>query len=436
LNLQRLNLQRFQVLFLLIVVIQFLTFCKRDQQFSFSVEEIVLIDSLEEIKELTELDEYGFPVGNVSVNTSTVKRNESLYLILEKLDVSRKQIWEIQKTASQIFDPSRIKPGQKYVTYSKPGISENTFRLIYHPDPVNYYVIDWQNELVVEAGKKRVEINLRFAEGIIESSLYESLAKKNVTPLLANELSNVFAWQIDFFRLYPGDSYRVIFEEKFSGGEYLGLGKILAAEFVHQNENYKAFFYKDQNHTGYYDENGKSVQKALLKAPFKFSQRISSGFSHNRFHPVLKRRMPHYGVDYAAPRGTPVISVGDGQVIEARYRGANGNIVKIRHNGTYTTAYLHLQGFARGIKKGAEVKQGQVIGYVGKTGRVTGVHLDYRIYKNNRPVNPLTIKLPPSRSIDAQSVSNFMAQREKLWNKLTNSASSLKKEPFLRQSSY
>lgn len=411
-----------------------LTFCKREQDSSFNIDEMIFIDKLEELEELTELDAYGFPVQKVDVKYSTVKRNESFYLILESLDVGPAKIWEIQKAANKVFDPSRIKPGQKFITYSKQGQRSGTFRLIYHPDPVNYYIIDWENGIDVQTGKKQIKTVTRIAEGIIESSLYESLTDRNLNPVLANELSNVFAWQIDFFRLYPGDTYRVVFEERYVEGKYYGLGKILAAEFVHQGENYKAFFYRDDKHSGYYDENGKSVQKALLKAPFKFSQRISSGFSRSRFHPVLKRRMPHYGIDYAAPQGTPVISVGDGEVTEARYRGANGNIVKIRHNGTYTTAYLHLQGFARGIRKGVRVKQGQVIGYVGKTGRVTGVHLDYRIYKDKKPVNPLTIKLPPSRSIDEESMSSFKVQRDKLWNILTSSA--LQKDPVIRQSSY
>ena len=176
---------------------------------------------------------------------------------------------------------------------------------------------------------------------------------------------------------------------------------------------FDAFFYETNDRAGYFDSAGKGVQKALLKAPFTYSQRVSSNFSHNRFHPVLKTRRPHYGVDYAAPLGTPVIAVGDGTITESRYRGANGNIVKIQHNSTYTTAYLHLNGFARGIKRGAKVKQGQVIGYVGRTGRVTGVHLDYRIYKNDQPVNPLTIDLPPSKAISNSEMKQFRLTVEK-----------------------
>jgi len=384
---------------------------------SIVVEELIGTGS-PELNEIVELDEYGFPVQQAAVKTGKVKRNESLYLILENLDVSPNRIWEIQKEAEKVFNISRIMPGQKYLAYLNPGKPEQAYRLVYHPNPLDYYVIDWEDEIRIEKGKKEVEKVVKTAAGVIRSSLYESLTRQKLSPLIAYSLSEVYAWQIDFFRLYPNDRYRVIYEEEYIDGNFYGLGKILAAEFIHQEQSFKVFYFEDQEQAGYFNENGKSVQKALLKAPFRFSQRISSGFSHNRFHPVLKRRMPHYGVDYAAPLGTPVISVGDGEIIEARYRGANGNIVKIRHNGTYTTAYLHLNGFAKGIRRGESVKQGQVIGYVGKTGRVTGVHLDYRIYKNNRPVNPLKIELPASRSVHEKSLPAFSKVKEYMLTKL------------------
>lgn len=194
-------------------------------------------------------------------------------------------------------------------------------------------------------------------------------------------------------------------------GEPYGVGEIIAANFRNKDNLYNAYYYETVDRAGYFDQNGEGLQKALLKAPFKYSQRVSSGFSHSRFHPVLKKSMPHYGVDYAAPLGTPVIAVGDGEVIEARYRGPNGNIVKIKHNGIYTTAYLHLNGFAPGVRPGKRVKQGQIIGYVGRTGRVTGVHLDYRIYKNDQPVNPLNIDLPPSKALEGEELRNFKLYR-------------------------
>lgn len=374
---------------------------------------IILSDNLVEISEGVLLDSYGFNRNNFEVEEGRVKRNESLYLILRDLDVSRQTIHQINKKSKGIFQSNRIKPGQKYITYLDKE-SKDARRLILHTNALDYVVFEWGIEVAVKTGQKEVTKRIAEASGVIESSLYETLVEQDVSALLGYRLSEIFAWQIDFFRLYPGDSFKVIYEEEFVDGEPFGIGRILAAEFTNKNETFDAFYFKANDSAGYYDSEGNGVQKALMKAPFKYSQRVSSNFSNSRVHPVLKRRIPHYGVDYAAPLGTPVLSVGDGEVIEAQYRGANGNIVKIRHNGTYTTAYLHLNGFAKGIRAGQRVKQGQVIGYVGKTGRVTGVHLDYRIYKNGQPVNPLKVKLPPSKAVNKSELDKFTNHMEDL----------------------
>lgn len=368
----------------------------------------VYLENLEEIKELPVLDAYGYDRVLENVTEGEVKRNESLYIILRGLDVSPQKIYEIEKEAKGKLRLNRIQPGQRYLTYAD-GSDKEPHRLILHSNLLEYVILDWEDDISIEKGTKEVTIRITEASGVITSSLYETLQENGVNPLLGNKLSEIFGWQIDFFRLYKNDSFKVVYEQEFVDGQPYGVGKVIAAEFEHKGSAFDAYFFETEDRAGYFDSNGKGVQKALLKAPFLFSQRISSNFSHSRFHPVLKRRTPHYGVDYAAPLGTPVISVGDGEVIESRYRGPNGNIVKIKHNGTYTTAYLHLNGFARGIKKGVKVKQGQVIGYVGRTGRVTGVHLDYRIYKNDQPVNPVTVKLPPSKSISDKDMASFKA---------------------------
>lgn len=369
----------------------------------------VVEENLVEIIESPKLDEFGYTKGEGIKNYGVVKRNESLYIILRSLDVSPQKIHELEKEAKGKFRTNRIQPGQKFITYSDPN-TEGINRLILENSLLEYVVIEFSDKVVVEKKRKEVTTKVTETSGIITSSLYETLLDNGVNPLLGNKLSEIFGWQIDFFQLYKNDSFKVIFEQEFVGEEPYGIGKILAAEFEHRNKIFEAYFFESEDRAGYFDEEGKGIQKALLKAPFTYTQRVSSGFSHNRFHPVLKKNTPHYGVDYAAPLGTPVISVGDGTVIESRYRGANGNIVKIKHNGTYTTAYLHLNGFASGIKKGVKVKQGQVIGYVGRTGRVTGVHLDYRIYKNDQPVNPLKIDLPASKSISAEDKDTFIKQ--------------------------
>lgn len=373
----------------------------------------VSLENMVEIKEEVEIDSYGFNIKNSVVREAKVKRNESLYIILRDMDVSPQVIYEINQKSKGIFQSHRIKAGQRYLAY-KDINALKAHRIILHSDALNYVIIDWKDSVEVQSGKKQLTTKITEASGVIKSSLYETLKESDENILLGNLLSEVFAWQIDFFRLYPGDEFKVIFEEEFVDGKPFGLGRVLAAEFTNKGETFEAFYYENKDYNGFYDNEGNSVQKALMKVPFKYSHRISSGFSHSRFHPVLKQRRPHHGVDYAAPLGTPVLSVGEGEIVEARYRGANGNIVKVRHNGTYTTAYLHLNGFASGIKPGVRVKQGQVIGYVGKTGRVTGVHLDYRIYKNGHPVNPLTVDLPPSKSINESDMDDYKTKIQEL----------------------
>ena len=388
----------------------------------------VAVDTLktEAESETGEYDDFGFRIDTAKVQDHKVLKNESLYLILDKFDFSAQEIYAVTQQARDLIDVRSFKPGQRYRIYASLDEKGNEplKRLVWQPNPLDYVVFDWQDSLQIYKSSKMLTTQTETASAEINSSLYETMVREELSPLLAYKLSEIYAWEIDFFTLRSGDRFNIVYEKKFIDDTFFEIGEIKAASFTHRGETYNAFKYEGEKISGYFDEEGKSVQKALLKAPFKFSQRISSGFSHNRFHPVLKRRIPHYGVDYAAPHGTPVLSVGDGTVTESRYRGANGNIVKIRHNGTYETAYLHLSGFARGIKEGRSVKQGQVIGYVGKTGRVTGTHLDYRIYKNNRPVNPLTVDLPSSESIPESSMKNYRKKLDEYMDELNISGQS------------
>ncbi len=389
------------------------------------ISETVTIDNFSEIEPLPGLDSYGYVEEGAIRKERRVKRNESLYLILRSLDVAPEDIYQIEKNSKGKFNTRRIQQNQKYYTYHD-AESGTPLRMIFHSTATDYVIFDFENNLSVSTGAKEIRKELTTATGTIESSLYETLVDQGNNILLANSLSEIFGWEVDFFRLYKGDKFKVIYEKRFVDDKPYGIGQVLAAEFEHRGEVYRAFFYENEESFGYYDEVGNSLQKALLKAPFRFSQRISSNFSYNRFHPVLKRRMPHYGVDYAAPKGTPVISVGDGEVLESRYKGAAGNMVKIRHNSTYETAYLHLNGFASGIKRGAKVKQGQVIGYVGKTGRVTGVHLHYNVYKNGKPVNPVKLVLPPSKGIsneELEDYKNFIEDLNKQLDELNTESS-------------
>ncbi len=368
-------------------------------------EPVVTLSNFVEIKEDQSIDEYGLHA-YLLTSTGSVKKNESIYTILNSFDVEAGVIQQLDVASRGLFESKSIKPGHKYLVYKNPN-TQNINRFILHLNLVDYIVYDWSNDVNVFKGAKEIEKVQVVTDGVIISSLYEALLVNGDNPILGNKLSDIFGWQVDFFNLQPNDSYSLIYEQQYVEGEPFGIGEIIAANFSHNGTDYDAYYFETHERSGYFNQFGESIQKALLKAPFKYSQRISSGYSHSRFHPVLKKRMPHYGIDYAAPLGTPVISVGDGVVIEARYRGANGNIVKIKHNSTYTTAYLHLNGFAQGIRPGTKVKQGQTIGYVGRTGRVTGVHLDYRIYKNNQPVNPLNIEIPSSEALKDEDLASF-----------------------------
>ena len=223
-----------------------------------------------------------------------------------------------------------------------------------------------------------------------------------IDPNLSNDLSEVYAWTVDFFGLQKRDHFKVIYEEAYIEGKPAYIDKIKAAMFHQGGEDLYAFYFEQNGQGDYFDEEGNSLERTFLKAPLKYT-RISSRFSNSRYHPVLKIRRPHHGVDYAAPEGTPVHSVGDGIIIKRGYqKRGGGNYLKIKHNSTYTTSYMHMHGFAKGMTVGKHVKQGQIIGYVGHTGLATGPHLDFRYFKNGTAVNPLKVKSPPARPVEKQ----------------------------------
>ena len=357
----------------------------------------ITLETVNEIVPLPAKDRYGYERGVFKYQDYEVKRNESLYIIMRRYDISPQDIYKMQQKAEGVANLNRMVPGQQYRIYFK---DDKPVSFIWHPELTQYVTVDWRDGLRIENGEIPVRFVTKEASGIIQSSLYESIVGQGHSHFLGSELAAVFAWQVDFFSLRNGDHFKVIYEERYAGDEFVGIGDVKAAEFQHRGQTHRAFFFNTDERRGYFDENGNSLEKDLLKAPFRYSQRISSSFSRSRFHPILRRNRPHYGTDYAAPTGTPILAVGDGIVTEAQRRGGNGNIVQIRHNGSYRTAYLHLNGFAPGIRKGVKVEQGQVIGYVGQTGLATGPHLCYRMYVNDQPINSVKADLPASDSLE------------------------------------
>jgi murein DD-endopeptidase MepM/ murein hydrolase activator NlpD len=357
-------------------------------------EQTVVVDAPE--KKL-----FGLAVDSFKVERHIVQNGESFGNILLARGVEYPVIHQIANDFKEVFDVRMLRSGKPYSIFTEEHDSGEVAKyLVYESSAVDYIVFDLDKEVAVYPGKKKVTYKQRTISGEIESSLYESLLKKGGSANLAMGLSDIYAWSIDFFRIRPGDGFKVIYEEKYIDDTVsIGAGRILAADFYHNGiSHYSFYFEKGEDYRDYFDEDGNTLRRAFLKAPLNFF-RISSRYSKNRFHPVLKRRKAHLGTDYAAPRGTPIMSTANGEVIAAAYTRGNGNYVKVRHNSTYTTQYLHMTKFAKGIRKGTRVKQGEVIGYVGSTGLATGPHVCYRFWKNGKQVDPYKQDLPAADPI-------------------------------------
>lgn len=349
---------------------------------------------------------YGIPVSRYTVQKGTVKWGESLATLLHPHGVSLQAIHMISLMPDTLIDEKKIKPGNNYTLFTDRDTTPAYF--VYEKDPVRYVVIRLAPD-PPEAwnGEKPVELRHQQVTGTITTSLWESMYEINAHPMLAVELSEIFAWSIDFFGLQQGDRYRVLYEESYVDSMSTGITKILGAWFYHNQTEFWAIPFVQDGVSSFFDEEGNSLRKAFLKAPLRFS-RISSGFSHSRYHPILKIRRPHHGVDYVAPAGTPVHAIGDGIITKAAYqRGGGGNYIKIKHNSVYSTTYMHLRSFARGVRQGVYVKQGDVIGYVGSTGLSTGPHLDFRFYRNGSAVNPLKVEAPPVEPVAEKNRASF-----------------------------
>ena len=361
----------------------------------------------------------GIDAEQYRVRTGTVRRADTFVDVVQRYGLDYSSAVEVAEAAQSVFDVRDIRADHAYRVYVNPWLGEAQY-LLYRVRAAEYVRFDLQNPSETRVVERPVTRRWATVKGPIEGSLYETLTSQNAHPLLALRLSEVFAWQIDFFRLRAGDSLRVLYEQRYIGGEKGAPGDILAAAITHRGDRYYGFRFDNGDGPAYFNREGESLRRQLLKAPLRYT-RISSGYSNSRMHPILNERRPHRGVDYAAPRGTPVRAVGSGVVQFATYKGPNGNYVKVRHNGTYTSGYLHLSDFADGVHAGASVQQGETIGYVGSTGRSTGPHLDYRLWKRNQPVNPYAIELPPSRPVRPQHHAAFQQQVQALMEHLRRS---------------
>ena len=295
-----------------------------------------------------------------------------------------------------------MKAGNGWSLFSGPDGTPRHFA--YTISSKEYVVFDLTDQGRARRGQFPSETRRGYVEGEVRGSLYQVLEDEGHSTTLALAMSQVYAWTIDFSRIQAGDRFRILYDRDWVDGKAVGMPRVLAAEFVHRGRNFPAYAYDQGDGTDHFDETGASLRKAFLKAPVEFS-RISSRFDKKRFHPVLKKVKAHLGTDYAAPHGTPIVAVGDGVVIKASYTKGNGKYVKIRHNGTYTTQYLHMS--RRNVKEGQAVRQGDVIGYVGSTGLATGPHVCFRFWKNGQQVDHLREEFPPSTPIESDQVDRF-----------------------------
>ena len=347
--------------------------------------------------------EYGLPVDSFQVEELIIQPNTYLSDILYKLGATKSDVANVGALSKEDFDVRTVRAGNLCKAFYTGVDSTRVLNyFIYEKNKIDYYVFCFTDSFHVYQGKKPTEIRRKRSQAEITSSLWNAAVDNNISTTLALNLSDVFAWTIDFFGLQKGDKFAVVYDEVYVDTTFVEIGRIYAAEFVNNGKSFQAFYFEQDSVGSYWDASGNSLKRAFLKAPLQYS-RISSQFSYARMHPVHRIVRPHTGVDYAAPAGTPVMSIGDGTVIAKGYNGGGGHTVKIRHNSVYTTAYLHLSKYGDGINVGSRVSQGQVIGYVGSTGTSTGPHLDFRVWMNDKPVNPLTIESPPVEPISEEN---------------------------------
>tara|TARA_B100001173_G_C15991847_1_gene549339 strand:+ start:370 stop:1629 length:1260 start_codon:yes stop_codon:yes gene_type:complete len=338
---------------------------------------------------------HGFSTEIYSADSSRVKSGQSFGEILQNLGISFSDINILATEFKSIYDIRRIYPGDMYYMLKEKD-SSSLSKFLYQHSPTEIVVMSFKDSVNMELVQKPIVVKLKQSGGKINYSLWQSFIDNKLTPALVSNVANLYAWTIDFFDVQPNDTYKIIYESKYVDGKFIGVGDIKAMVFNHMGRDLYAFQYLSPTEKvkHYYNETGESMQRALLSAPLQYI-RISSKFSHSRLHPIKKIYRPHYGVDYAAPSGTDVVSTGDGKVIFAARSGGAGKMIKIKHTfGNVVTKYLHLLKFAKGIKVGSFVEQGEKIAEVGSTGLSTGPHLDYRVYINGKPQNPLKMNIP------------------------------------------
>lgn len=358
---------------------------------------------------------YNIPAEPFLIEQHTFKKNQVLSDVLFPNHISYQRIQEVADQSKEIFSVRKLREGHSYTLFLNQDSINSLAYMVYEIDQINYLVYDFTDSVRVFREKKPVTLVEKTASGTIETSLWNTMIANDLDQELILSLADVYAWTVDFYHLQKGDAFKVVYTDRQVEGKSVGTDRIWAATFIHHNVPLNAYLFETEIMDDYFDEQGNSLRKAFLRAPVKFS-RISSRYSKRRFHPVQKRYKAHLGTDYAADTGTPILATGDGVVTASTYAKYNGNYVKVKHNSTYTTQYLHMS--KRAVKLGDRVKQGDVIGYVGSTGLATGPHVCYRFWKNGKQVNPYRQKLPASKPVKPEKLEEFFKTRDALQKKL------------------
>ena len=356
------------------------------------------------------IKQFGYTLNDYNVKKGKVKSGDSFGTILENNNLFYPQIYNIVQKVKKVYDIRKINIGKPYTILSSKDSLNTPQVFIYQPNLIDYVVVSLTDSLWAEKKSKAVQLKEFEAEGVITSSLSETMEEKRLSPLLSNELSEIYAWTIDFFRLEKGDNFKIIYSAKFVDDSiYVGLNRIHSAFFEHRGKPFYAIEFETDPKRGifeYFDENGKNLRRAFLRSPVQFS-RISSRYNLKRRIAYYGYRVrPHKGTDFAAPIGTPIRATASGTVTKSSYTRSNGKYVKIKHNATYSTQYLHMD--KRAVKVGQFVKQGDYIGTVGMTGNTSGPHVCYRFWKNGKQVDPLKQKLPEAKPISTELKNRYL----------------------------
>lgn len=359
--------------------------------------------------------QYGICIDSLNAQEYMIKSGDNPAAIFARLGFKATMADSISRASSHVLDPTKLRAGMCFYTFTSVDTLERIRYMAFAKSLTDYAVIDLTGDSIkAYEFNKPITLKRRYIEGVVNSSLWNVIKANGGDPFLAIKISDLFAWQIDFFDIKDGDAFKVAYNEAYiDDTTALSIASIESAIFTHQGKDFVAIPFTQDSIFEYFDEQGNSLRKAFLKAPLDL-YRITSRFSNARFHPILKRYRAHHGVDYAAPTGTPVRSIGDGTVIAKGYQRGGGNFLKVKHNSVYTTTYMHLSRFAKGIVVGKHVKQGEEIAYVGSTGLSTGPHLDFRVHKNGEPIDPLKMEAPPSAPVKPAYRDSFNTVRDSL----------------------